>query len=214
MGKKRKSIATSLDEVDRTMYATFCSAANSLSQLYTHVMNHQKLSFQAGERHGLEKLYQWIIRQQEAGSRVTTIDILTYLQNELDCCGDEPSMSARASVEHRHSQPPVHFTNSCHHDSSGSSDQTTAAHGTRSEHFDNQTKNSVFSNALSSPVRRSLQHYHLTQGGSYPNSGTPGNGSQNNETNFLHPENRDSNLLSSNDSSTDMRADSPGPESN
>ncbi|GKU90732.1 hypothetical protein SLEP1_g4688 [Rubroshorea leprosula] len=53
MGKKRKSIATSLDEVDRTMYASFCSAANSLSQLYTQAMNQQKLSFQAGERHGL-----------------------------------------------------------------------------------------------------------------------------------------------------------------
>jgi len=53
MGKKRKSIATSLEEVDRTMYASFCSAANSLSQLYTQSMNHQKLSFQAGERHGL-----------------------------------------------------------------------------------------------------------------------------------------------------------------
>lgn len=53
MGKKRKSVATRLDEVDRTMYATFCSAANSLSQLYTQTMNQQKLSFQAGERHGL-----------------------------------------------------------------------------------------------------------------------------------------------------------------
>jgi hypothetical protein len=53
MAKKRKSVATSLDEVDRTMYASFCSAANSLSQLYTQAMNHQKFSFQAGERHGL-----------------------------------------------------------------------------------------------------------------------------------------------------------------
>ncbi|KAI9083339.1 hypothetical protein K1719_034705 [Acacia pycnantha] len=53
MVKKRKSTASSLDEVDRTMYASFCSAANSLSQLYTQAMNHQKLSFQAGERHGL-----------------------------------------------------------------------------------------------------------------------------------------------------------------
>ncbi|KAK7851644.1 hypothetical protein CFP56_041502 [Quercus suber] len=54
MAKKRKSAATSLDEVDRTMYASFCSAANSLSQLYTQAMNHQKLSFQAGERQGLD----------------------------------------------------------------------------------------------------------------------------------------------------------------
>lgn len=53
MAKKRKSDATRLDEVDRTMYTTFCSAANSLSQLYTQAMNHQRLSFQAGERHAL-----------------------------------------------------------------------------------------------------------------------------------------------------------------
>lgn len=56
MAKKRKSVATSLDEVDRTMYASFCSAANSLSQLYTQAMNHQKFSFQAGERHGLVRI--------------------------------------------------------------------------------------------------------------------------------------------------------------
>lgn len=56
MAKKRKSAATSLDEVDRTMYASFCSAANSLSQLYTQAMNHQKLSFQAGERQGLVRI--------------------------------------------------------------------------------------------------------------------------------------------------------------
>ncbi|KAG5525325.1 hypothetical protein RHGRI_031866 [Rhododendron griersonianum] len=80
MGKKRKSVATSLDEVDRTMYSTFCGAANSLSQLYTQAMNQQKLTLQAGERHGLEKLYQWILRQQEGGSRVNTNDILNYLQ--------------------------------------------------------------------------------------------------------------------------------------
>ncbi|KAG7025060.1 hypothetical protein SDJN02_13883, partial [Cucurbita argyrosperma subsp. argyrosperma] len=56
MAKKRKSIATSLDEVDRTMYTSFCSGANSLSQLYTQAMNHQKLSFQAGERHAMKRL--------------------------------------------------------------------------------------------------------------------------------------------------------------
>ncbi|KAH0654066.1 hypothetical protein KY289_031744 [Solanum tuberosum] len=53
MGKKRKSLASSLDEVDRTMYLTFYSAANSLSQLYTQAMNQQKLSFLSDERHGM-----------------------------------------------------------------------------------------------------------------------------------------------------------------
>ncbi|KAG0500517.1 hypothetical protein HPP92_000589, partial [Vanilla planifolia] len=53
MAKKRKSDASRLDEVDRTMYSTFCSAANSLSQIYTQAMSQQKLAFQAGERHAL-----------------------------------------------------------------------------------------------------------------------------------------------------------------
>lgn len=60
MAKKRKSLATSLDEVDRTMYSTFCNAANSLSQLYSQAMSQQKLSFLSGERHGLVYLYTYM----------------------------------------------------------------------------------------------------------------------------------------------------------
>ncbi|XP_062157550.1 uncharacterized protein LOC133865202 isoform X2 [Alnus glutinosa] len=212
MAKKRKSVATSLDEVDRTMYASFCSAANSLSQLYTQAMNHQKFSFQAGERHGLEKLYQWIRRQQEEGSRVATVDVLNYIQNELDYCGEEPSMSPRAPVQHQHAQPAMHVTNSGFPVSSGSSGPTTAGQGIRSD--DQQSKNSVFSNALSSPLRQSLQQYHITRGGYCPNSGLPlGNGMRNNEPSFLHNQSRDSSALSSNDSAMDMHADSPAHES-
>lgn len=39
------------------MYSAFSSAANSLSQLYTQAMHHQKLSFQAGERHALVRIF-------------------------------------------------------------------------------------------------------------------------------------------------------------
>ncbi|KAL3572669.1 hypothetical protein D5086_026573 [Populus alba] len=205
MGKKRKSIATSLEEVDRTMYASFCSAANSLSQLYTQSMNHQKLSFQAGERHGLEKLYQWIWRQQEGGSRVTTFDIINYIQNELDYCGEEPSMPPRTPHQHQNSQP-IPFTNSTFLVSSGSSGLPATGQGTtRSEHCDQQSKNAVFSNALSSPVRRSLQNYHIAQVGYCPPGGSlSGNGTRANEPNFLQNHNRDPNLPSSNDSSMDI----------
>lgn len=58
-----------------------------------------------------------------------------------------------------------------------------------------QTKNPVFSNALSSPIRRSLQHFHM----------------RNNENNSNQT--RDPNLPSSNDTSMDMHADSPGNDS-
>ncbi|XP_027366557.1 uncharacterized protein LOC113872881 [Abrus precatorius] len=207
MGKKRKSIATSLDEVDRTMYASFCTAANSLSHLYTQAMNHQKLSFQAGERHSLDKLYQWIWRQQEGGSRVATLDILNYIQNELDYGGEEPSMSPRAPLQHQQSQPLMHVTGSGFPVTSGFSGQTIIGQGIRSDHCENQSKNSVFSNALSSPVRRSLQHYQIGEGGNHPSGLSIGNGNRNIEPGFLHQQSRDSATFSSNDSAMDMHAD-------
>ncbi|XP_058750052.1 uncharacterized protein LOC131623046 [Vicia villosa] len=190
MGKKRKSTATSLDEVDRTMYASFCTTANSISQLYTHAMNHQKLSFHAGERNALEKLYQWIWKQEEGGSRVGTVDVVNYIQNELDYCGEEPSMSPRAPPQHQQPQPMMPVTSSGFPVTSGSSGQTLALQGFRADPCENQP---VFSNALSSPVRRNLQLYQIGEGGI-----SAGNGNQG----------RDSNSASSNnDSAMDMYAD-------
>ncbi|KAK2420794.1 hypothetical protein QL285_031490 [Trifolium repens] len=191
MAKKRKSTATSLDEVDRTMYDSFRTTANSISQLYTHAMNHQKLSFHAGERNALEKLYQWICKQEEGGSRVATVDVVNYIQNELDYCGEEPSMSPRAPPQNQQPQPMMPATS--FPVSSGSSGQTIAGQGLRSDYSENQPKNSVFSNALSSPVRRNLQLYQVGEGGN---------------PSFLHNQSRDSNAVSSNnDSAMDMHAD-------
>ncbi|GAV82296.1 hypothetical protein CFOL_v3_25748 [Cephalotus follicularis] len=192
MAKKRKSDATRLDEVDRNMYSTFCSAANSLSQLYSQAMNQQRLSFQAGERHALEKFYQWILRQQEEGSRVTTVDIVAYLQNEIEPGVEEPPLSPRLPFQHQHT---MHFNNVGAPVSSVSFTPAAVAQGNRSGNSDH--KNSVFSNALSSPVRRSLQHYHLAQGGCNSNT----NGPRSNES---------SNSPISSDS-MDMHAESPGP---
>jgi len=192
------------------MYSAFCSGANSLSQLYTQAMNQQRNSFQAGERHAMEKLYNWILRQQEDGSRVTTVDVVAYLQNELEYGSEDPQLSPRLPLQHQHSQSAMQSTNPGIPVSSNSLGSMTAAQGLRSGHTDQQGKNSVFSNALSSPVRRSLQHYHLAQGSYHPPSG---NGPRNNETSYPHHQNRDSNTTSSNDSSMDTHADSPGHES-
>lgn len=81
-------------------------------------------------------------------------------------------------------------------------------------HSDQQAKNSVFSNALSSPVRRSL--HQAAQGGYNANNFmSSGNGPRNNETNcpppHHHHQNRDTNSPASNDS-MDMHADSPSHE--
>lgn len=186
MGKKRKSLATSLDEVDRTMYSSFSSAANSLSQLYTQAMNQQKLSFQAGERHGLEKLYQWILRQQEGGSRVVMMDILNYIQSELDYHGEDPPPPPPPQNQNTDIYPPLYPSS------------------IEPDRFDHHPKSLDFSNALSSPMCRSIHNYHLSQGGYLPAGAQQAN----------TPRNRESGSSNSNDaSSMDMHADSPGHES-
>lgn len=200
MGKKRKSLATSLDEVDRTMYSSFSSAANSLSQLYTQAMNQQKLSFQAGERHGLEKLYQWILRQQEGGSRVVMIDIVNYIQSELDYHGED---QAPPSLQNQNTS--IYPTSAI----LGSNGAPAAMQNIGLDHFDHHPKNLDFSNALSSPIRRTLQNYHLSQGGYLTSSAQPANA-----TRQQQQATRESGSSNSNDaSSMDMHADSPGHES-
>ncbi|KAH7686554.1 hypothetical protein IHE45_04G113300 [Dioscorea alata] len=202
MSKKRKSEASRLDEIDRTMYSAFSSAANSLSQLYTQAMHHQKLSFQAGERHALEKLYQWILRQHEEGSRVTVADIVTHMQNEITYGGDDVSLSPRLPPQHQPPQSTPQYTNTSGYSlpSVGLSLRTSLS---------DQTKNMVFSNALSSPVRRSLQPYHLAQSGEHLDGVLPpGNGTRNPEP-YSSGQTREHNSFGLTDTSMDMHSDSP-----
>ncbi|MQL76865.1 hypothetical protein Taro_009263 [Colocasia esculenta] len=133
---------------------------------------------------------------------------LFSLDNELDIGGEEASMSPRLQFTQQHSQPAMHVTNSNVQSSSAPFGQAQPGQGPRSGQVD-QNKNTVFSNALSSPIRRSLQPYHLAQsGGFYPNNvSSSGNGARNQEMN------RESNASGSADTSMDMHSDSPGPES-
>ncbi|KAK9165730.1 hypothetical protein Scep_000921 [Stephania cephalantha] len=131
MAKKRKSEATGLDEADRTMYTTFCAAANSLSQLYTQAMNQQKLAFQAGERRALEKLYEWMVQQEGQGSKLSTADIVAYLQNEHDRGVDEPPVLPGLPFPHQNPQHMVQYPATSAQVSNGSSGQACIAQGPR-----------------------------------------------------------------------------------
>ncbi|KAB2094315.1 putative G-protein coupled receptor [Gossypium arboreum] len=203
MSKKRKSDTTRLDEVSRSMYTAFCSAANSLSQLYSHSMNHQSFSFQAGERYALEKLFEWILRQQEEGLKVMTTDIVAYLQNELEYGAEDFPMSPRQPFQQQqHPRPATHQNNLGSPFSSNPISAGTIAQGVRSADY--QAKNSVFSNALSSPVRQSLQHYHSVSGANNISSST--NEPRNNETYHINLQNRETDSPSTNDC-MDMHAD-------
>ncbi|MCH80879.1 hypothetical protein A2U01_0001655 [Trifolium medium] len=87
-------------------------------------------------------------------------------------------MSPRAPPQNQQPQPMMPVTS--FPVTSGSSGQTIAGQGLRSDYAENQPKNSVFSNALSSPVRRNLQLYQIGEGGN---------------PSFLHNQSRDSTAL-------------------
>lgn len=130
--------------------------------------------------------------------------VMISLQAELDHHGDEPSLSPTTPA---HSQPML-FPNSGSLVSSGASGAPASAIGFRSEPGDQQPKNYVFSNALSSPVRRSLQNYHISQGGYFQNNAQPNlSGNRNGESGFTQQQNRDPNLANAGDSFMDMHAD-------
>uniref|UniRef100_A0A0E0IBI0 Holocarboxylase synthetase n=1 Tax=Oryza nivara TaxID=4536 RepID=A0A0E0IBI0_ORYNI len=182
-GRKRKAEAARAaeEEADRALYGAFRGAANSLSQLYALAGAHQRLSFHAGERHALEKLYQWMVRQHEIGLRLTVSDIASHIQNEIEYGGDNALTSPRSQHAFQNLQAPMHIPNT-------STQQPPSCSITPS----NPSKDSmIFSKALSSPVRQNLQLYHVQQGG---DTGCFADG-------IFCPGNRDSDPAASNDSS-------------
>ncbi|XP_064950035.1 uncharacterized protein LOC135599164 [Musa acuminata AAA Group] len=201
MARKRKTeeAATPLDEADRTLYSTFRGAANYLSQLYTQSVHHRALSFHAGERHALDKLRQWILSQDEIGSRLTVADIATHIQNEMDFEVENPSTSPISEFQQQ-TQSTMHFMNSSAQPLFDPSSQASTGCVPPSGDSD-QAKNCDFSNPLSGPARGSFQHCHLAQGcGVYANGGA-----RNHDPNH----NQELNSLRSNESSMDMNLDSP-----
>lgn len=101
-------------------------------------------------------------------------------------------MSPRAPLHQQQSQPVMQVTTGAGFPvTTGFSGQTIVGQEVRPEHCDNQSKNSMFSNALSNPVRQ------IGEGGNHPSGLSMGNGNQS----------TDSAAFSSNDSAMDMHAD-------
>lgn len=124
------------------------------------------------------------------------IKLLASMQADLDCYGEEPTLSPRVPLRPANPSFPA---------SSGSSGAPTAVQqGFRSVPNDHNSKNYVFSDALSSPVRLSLQNYHIGEGRYYPSMASSQPSYQ---PNICQSQNRDSNLFDPTDSSMDMHAD-------
>ncbi|PIA59940.1 hypothetical protein AQUCO_00400662v1 [Aquilegia coerulea] len=112
MGKKRKSeTSTALNEIDRSIYSSFSSAASSLSQLYSQSVNQHKLAFQAGERHALEKLYEWMMTKEREGAGLSEADVYTYLQSYPHCIGAVTESESPIEQSDKKSTSPIHQEN-------------------------------------------------------------------------------------------------------
>jgi hypothetical protein len=113
-----------------------------------------------------EKLYQWIVRQEEQGTRVSTADITTYLQNALEYEPEETSIPLPMQEFYQHQFAPPNVNTSVAH--------VPSSHIAQQQHYDcNQEKLLIPPNGLSSPVRRTLQDFNLCEAESGNNNYNP-----------------------------------------
>lgn len=164
MAKKRKSEKAGLDEVERTLYSSFCAAANSISQLYTQSQNQQRLAFQAGERHALERLQAAFLRELNGRSHFPAEQLFDIIQKEqalmdeahhahvasqllpsFSVASQPPDLATAAQYSHQNGQHPHHHHH--HHEPPPSTEPA---------------KPSMFA-GLSSPARRPLPAFPLGQ---------------------------------------------------
>ena len=134
MPKKRKAEANGLDEMDRQLYGTFRTAANSISALYTSSLSLQKRAFNAGARHATERLLAWALSHGEG--QLSAADLAAALQAELVVLeGEDAALQAAADgvgggVDQQHgggADHPGHQHHHAHHQPRGGRNASTSA---------------------------------------------------------------------------------------
>jgi hypothetical protein len=81
--------------MDRELYGTFRTAANSISALYTSSLSLQKRAFNGGARHATERLLTWALAHGEG--TLSASDLAAALQAELVVLeGEDAAMRAAA----------------------------------------------------------------------------------------------------------------------
>ena len=85
--------------MDRELYGTFRTAANSISALYTSSLSLQKRAFNGGARHATERLLTWALAHGEG--TLSASDLAAALQAELVVLeGEDAGMRAAAEGGH------------------------------------------------------------------------------------------------------------------
>ncbi|KAG6553914.1 hypothetical protein Mapa_004831 [Marchantia paleacea] len=84
MSRKRKiETTTEIDEAKRSLDGSFRRVVTSVYSLYSLQKEQTTLAFEAGERHGLKKLKEWIISDMQSGSTTSTEQLLHHLHEKL-----------------------------------------------------------------------------------------------------------------------------------
>lgn len=82
MSKKRKAVCD-LD-AERTLYTSFVSAANSVSQLYASAVQQQRKSSAAAYRQSLERVLGFVLREYGSSDSIPKAAMLQFLQQEFE----------------------------------------------------------------------------------------------------------------------------------
>eukprot|EP00798_Chlamydomonas_sp_ICE-L_P022713 gene22713-29874_t len=81
-GKKRKC-EVDLD-AERNLYHSFVSAANSISQLYTHSVQQQRKGTAGASRQTLERVMRFLVREYHSVDVIPRAELLQFLQQEYE----------------------------------------------------------------------------------------------------------------------------------
>jgi len=89
-GVKKRKHDRPLDDIERSLYSTFSSAANGISVLYTLSLTQQRKAYCLGSKHFAEKLLNWISENttetphgEFLPENVSTSYLVNYLRCEL-----------------------------------------------------------------------------------------------------------------------------------
>lgn len=147
MGKKRKGEDL---ENERNLYASFVSAANSISTLYTSAQQQIKGSKTEGARVALERVAAWVGQEYGNAAAVPVPVLLQFLYNELE--GVE-GMEAQGPVQLPFSLPGMMF---------GGMQSPTMQEDTGDSN--NHKRTAPFGVAAPSPAKRPVNHMHFHSG--------------------------------------------------
>jgi len=71
-------------ESERTLYSSFVSAANAVSQLYTQAVQQQRKASAAASRQTIERITQFLLRECAASETISKSVLLQFLQQEYE----------------------------------------------------------------------------------------------------------------------------------